>query len=176
MKTLIITAHPDLEKSRVNNRWNQELAAYPDRIQIHELYKEYPAWSIDVAKEQKLLETHDHIIFQFPLYWYSYPPLLKKWLDDVFTHGWAYGSQGHSLEGKRFGLALSIGDKKKNYTHAGAIGFTVDELLAPFKASATHVGAVMLPYFAFFGSSFQATDADVEQSAKDYAAYVLFHY
>jgi hypothetical protein len=38
------------------------------------------------------------------------------------------------------------------------------------------VGAVMLPYFAFFGSSFQATDADVEQSAKDYAAYVLFHY
>ncbi|WP_396125955.1 NAD(P)H-dependent oxidoreductase [Brevibacillus laterosporus] len=25
-----------------------------------------------------------------PFYWYSSPPLLKKWLDDIFTHGWAY--------------------------------------------------------------------------------------
>ncbi|MDF7639407.1 NAD(P)H-dependent oxidoreductase [Lactobacillus sp. ESL0791] len=26
---------------------------------------------------------------QFPFYWYSCPPLLKKWEDDVLEHGWA---------------------------------------------------------------------------------------
>ena len=172
MKTLVILAHPDIESSKVNKRWKQELEKYPQDIELHELYKNYPDWSIDVPREQKLLETHDFILFQYPIYWYSCPPLLKKWLDDVFTHGWAYGSKGHKLAGKRFGLALSIGDKKTSYTHSGPIKFTVDELMAPFKATATHVGAIALPYFAVFGASFQATDAEIDQSARDYVAYI----
>ncbi|WP_042196887.1 NAD(P)H-dependent oxidoreductase [Paenibacillus camerounensis] len=175
MNTLVILAHPDMEHSRVNKRWRQELLQHPDRITVHELYKEYPGWKIDVTKEQKLLEAHDLIIFQFPLYWYSYPPLLKKWLDDVFTHGWAYGSNGTKLRGKKLGLAVSIGDKKENYRPAGSVSFTVDEVIAPFKASAIHVGATALPYFAVFGASFQATDEEIEQSAADYIEYIDRH-
>lgn len=173
MKTLVILAHPNIEKSRVNKVWKQELCRYPNEITVHELYKEYPDWKIDVAEEQQLLEAHDHVILQFPLYWYSYPPLLKKWLDDVFTHGWAYGSKGKKLQGKRFGLAISIGDKKENYSPTGTVKFTVDEVLIPFKASMIHVGAVMLPYFALFGSSFQVSDEEIEQSAKDYINYIF---
>ncbi|MCH3963933.1 MAG: NAD(P)H-dependent oxidoreductase [Clostridium sp.] len=173
MKALVILTHPDIENSRVNKIWKQELVKYPDDIEIHELYRDYPDWKIDVEKEQGLLDIHNYIIFQFPVYWYSYPPLLKKWLDDVFTHGWAYGSNGHKLEGKKFGLALSIGDKRENYSHTGSVGFTVDEVITPFKASANHVGAIVLPHFAFFGSSFQATDDEVDQSAKDYVEYIL---
>ncbi|TCS78152.1 NAD(P)H-dependent oxidoreductase [Pectinatus cerevisiiphilus] len=173
MKTLVILAHPNIEKSRVNKVWKQELCQYQNEITVHELYKEYPDWKIDVAREQQLLEAHDHIILQFPLYWYSYPPLLKKWLDDVFTHGWAYGSKGKKLQGKRFGLAISIGDKKENYSPTGTVKFTVDEVFIPFKASMIHVGAVMLPYFALFGSSFQVSDKEIEQSAKDYINYIF---
>lgn len=173
MKTLVILAHPNIEISRVNKRWKQELLSYSEEVTIHELYREYPNWTIDVPKEQKLLETYPRIIFQFPLYWYSYPPLLKKWFDDVFTHGWAYGSDGNVLHGKEFGIAMSIGDKKENYTKEGSITFTVDEILAPFKASANHVGAVALPYFSVFGASFQASDEEINQSAKDYLIYVL---
>ncbi|MCI1857440.1 MAG: NAD(P)H-dependent oxidoreductase [Sporolactobacillus sp.] len=175
MKSLVILTHPCIEKSRVNKRWKQELLLYPNEIAIHELYKEYPDWNIDIEKEQRLLETYNHVILQFPLYWYSYPPLLKKWMDDVFTHDWAYGSKGKKLNGKKFGTAISIGDKEKNYSHTGSITFTVDEVITPFKASMIHVGAIALPYFAVFGSSFQATDEEINQSAKDYIEY-LFKY
>ena len=173
MKTLVILAHPDIENSRVNKRWREELKKYPEDIEIHEIYKEYPDGNISAEKEQILMEAHDFVVFQFPVYWYSYPPLLKKWLDTVFTHGWAYGSQGHALEGKTFGLALSVGDKKENYTPTGTVKFTVDEIMIPFKASANHVGAKVLPYFAVFGSSFQATDEDINQSARDYIEYIF---
>ncbi len=172
MKTLIILAHPDINNSNVNKRWRQELQKYSNDIMIHELYKEYPDWNIDIEKEQQLLESHDYIIFQFPVYWYSYPPLLKKWLDDVFTHGWAYGSNGNKLKGKNFGLAMSIGDKKGNYSYAGSVGFTVDEIITPFYASIAHVGANVLPYFSVFGASFQISGEEVEQSARDYIEYI----
>jgi len=78
METLVILAHPIIEESKINKRWKQELLQYPDKITVHELYKEYPDGNINVEKEQKLLESYDNIIFQFPLYWYSYPSLLKK--------------------------------------------------------------------------------------------------
>ena len=173
MKTLVVVAHPDIDASRVNRRWRQELLRHEDAITIHELYKEYPRWDIDVRKEQDLLEAHDHVILQFPLYWYSYPPLLKKWLDDVFAYGWAYGSTGNMLRGKKIRIAASIGDKKENYSSAGSVSFTVDEILAPFKASAIHVGAVALPYFAVFGASYQASDDEIDRSAKDYVDYIF---
>lgn len=175
MKTLVILAHPNLEVSRVNQRWKEELLQYPNDITIHELYKEYPNWSIDVPREQNLLEAYDHVILQFPFYWYSYPPLLKKWFDDVFTYGWAYGSQGDKLKGKKIGLAMSIGDKKENYLPEGSVSFTVDELITPFKASIGHVGAVALPYFAVFGISFQASDEEINHSAKEYIDYIFKH-
>ncbi|WP_028544383.1 NAD(P)H-dependent oxidoreductase [Paenibacillus taiwanensis] len=173
MKTLVILTHPNLEVSRINQCWKEELQQYPDEITIHELYKEYPDWNIDVTREQHLLEAYNHVILQFPLYWYSYPPLLKKWFDDVFAYGWAYGSKGDKLKGKKFGLAISIGDKKENYMPEGSVSFTVDEVIAPFKASTRHVGALALPYFAVFGASFQASHEDIDHSAKEYIKYIL---
>ncbi|OBZ18481.1 NAD(P)H oxidoreductase [Bacillus sp. FJAT-27264] len=173
MKTLVIIAHPNLEDSRVNQRWKEELLRYPNDITIHEIYKEYPDWNIDVPREQKLLEAHNHVIFQFPLYWYSYPPLLKKWFDDVFAYGWAYGSNGNKLKGKKMGLAMSIGDKKENYVPEGSVSFTVDEVTVPFKASTKHVDAVALPYFAVFGASFQASDEEINHSAVEYINYIF---
>ena len=173
MKTIIILAHPTIEDSKVNKRWKQELLQYPDEIAVHEIYKEYSDGNINVLKEQKLLESYDNIIFQFPLYWYSYPSLLKKWLDEVFTHGWAYGTRGDKLKGKKFGIAMSIGDKKDNYLQSGSVTFTVDEVIVPFKATAVHVGAISMPYFAIFGASYQASDEEINQSAKDYIKYIF---
>lgn len=175
MKTLVILAHPTIETSKVNKRWKQELLKYPDEITVHELYKQYPAGNIDVIKEQKLLESYEYIIFQFPLYWYSYPSLLKKWFDEVFTHGWAYGSTGNKLNGKKFGLAMSIGDKKYNYSPSGSVTFTVDEVIVPFKATVVHVGAVLIPYFAIFGASYQASNEEINQSAKAYIKHIFEH-
>ncbi|WP_207708981.1 NAD(P)H-dependent oxidoreductase [Heliomicrobium undosum] len=94
---------------------------------------------------------------------------------DVFAYGWAYGSKGDKLKGKKLGLAMSIGDKKENYLPGGSVSFTVDEVITPFKASTRHVGAVALPYFAVFGASFQASDEEINHSAKEYIHYIFKH-
>ena len=91
----------------------------------------------------------------------------------MFTYGWAYGSTGNALHGKEFVIAVSIGDKKENYSRSGPISFTVDEILAPFNASTNHVRAIAWPYFPVFGASFHASDEEISQSSKDYINYIL---
>ncbi|MNO09099.1 hypothetical protein D3C81_2320730 [compost metagenome] len=70
---------------------------------------------------------------------------------------------------------MSIGDKKENYLPTGSVSFTADEVIAPFKASAIHVGATALPHFAVFGASFQVSDKEIDQSAADYIQYIVQH-
>lgn len=95
-KTLIIITHPDIDNSVINKRWLKELEKYPEKFNIHQLHKVYPEQKFDIAAEQKLIVEHNHIIFQFPYYWYYALSLLKNWLDEVVTHGWASGSSsGH---------------------------------------------------------------------------------
>ena len=106
MKTLIVVAHPEIANSNVNKKWVDELSKHPEKFTIHQLYKLYPDEKIDVLKEQKLIEAHDKLILQFPMYWFNCPPLLKKWLDVVFTYGWAYGSKGNMLKGKKVATDL----------------------------------------------------------------------
>ena len=87
MKNLIVLVHPDIANSRANKAWREQALKRATRFDLHELYPLYPDFKIDAAKEQKMLEKYEKIIVEFPLYWYSYPPLLKKWFDDVFAHG-----------------------------------------------------------------------------------------
>ena len=54
-------------------------------------------------------------MFQFPSNWFNYPPLFKKWLDEVSTYGWAYGSKiGYKVTGKKTALAISLGIDELN--------------------------------------------------------------
>ncbi|RYF98508.1 MAG: flavodoxin family protein, partial [Chitinophagaceae bacterium] len=109
-KTLIIVTHPDINNSIVNKRWIEELHKYPEKYVVHQLHEIYPDEKINVAAEQQLVEEFDRIVFQFPYYWFNVPGFLKKWLDEVLTHGWAYGSKsGFRLGEKKIALAMSAG-------------------------------------------------------------------
>ncbi len=44
----------------------------------------------DVAAEHARLDATDTLVQVYPLYWWSFPALLKGWIDRVFTQGWAY--------------------------------------------------------------------------------------
>lgn len=48
----------------------------------------------DVLAEQARIERADRLVLVYPVYWWSFPALLKGWIDRVFTNGWAYGSGG----------------------------------------------------------------------------------
>lgn len=80
-KTLIIPAHPDISQSTVNKHWTTAIKQHPDSFIVHELYTVYPRGKIDVSSEQKLIESHDAPVLQFPVYRFNCPPLLKQWLD-----------------------------------------------------------------------------------------------
>ncbi|XP_077308050.1 NAD(P)H dehydrogenase [quinone] 1 isoform X3 [Lithobates pipiens] len=46
--------------------------------------------SKDIVEEQKKLADADLVIFQFPMYWFGLPAVLKGWFDRVLTGGFAY--------------------------------------------------------------------------------------
>lgn len=65
-------------------------------------------YSADITREHQLLCEADLIIFQFPLWWYSMPGLLKGYVDRVFSMGWAYGGR-QALAGKRILVCMTTG-------------------------------------------------------------------
>lgn len=167
-KTLVIVAHPRINESVVNQRWVEELRKYPDQFTVHEIYKVYPNGVIDVAKEQSLIEEHGNLIFQFPVYWFNSPPLFKKWLDEVFTYGWAYGSTGDKLKNKKIMLAVSAGIKSEDYSEIGRYQLPLNQALYPFELTALYVEADYQPIYAFYGTESNPTSDKVNESAVDY--------
>ncbi|MBU4613155.1 NAD(P)H-dependent oxidoreductase [Achromobacter sp. GG226] len=47
----------------------------------------------DVAAEQARLDRADALVLVFPIYWWSFPGMLKGWIDRVFARGWAYAER-----------------------------------------------------------------------------------
>jgi glutathione-regulated potassium-efflux system ancillary protein KefG len=136
---LVIFAHPAFQKSRVN-RALVEAARSVYGVTVHDLYETYPDFLIDVEEEQKLLESHQHVVLQHPFFWYSSPAIIKEWLDLVLTYGWAYGNHGTALTGKTLVQAISTGGPAEAYQRGGYNHFTLRELLAPFEQTARLCG------------------------------------
>lgn len=163
---LILFAHPALEKSRVHKRLLAQIPAGTD-VRLHDLYEHYPNFDIDIAYEQQLLLQHDVIIFQHPLYWYSSPALIKQWLDLVLEHGWAYGSKGTALRGKKWLQVISSGGSSEAYKETGRNKFPLTQYLLPFRQTATLCGMEFLPPFVVQGTH-RLNDADIELHALQY--------
>jgi glutathione-regulated potassium-efflux system ancillary protein KefG len=150
-RVLILFAHPALEKSRVHRRLIGQVPKLPG-LTFHDLYEAYPDFAIDVSHEQALLHNHDLVILQHPFYWYSAPPILKQWEDLVLEHGWAYGSQGNALRGKRWLNLLTAGGGEQAYRRDGYNRFTVRELLAPIEQTAYRCKMEYLPPYVIYGT------------------------
>lgn len=180
-KILVIVAHPTINQSVVNRGWIDALQRHPDRYTVHELYATYPDGQIDVAAEQALVEGHGSVIFQFPIYWFSCPPLLKQWFDSVFTHGWAFGAAATAFKGRKFGLALSHGTPTAEYAATGKVGHSLTEMLVPFASIARYVGAEYLPPFTshalefFTEEEIRANQDKMREQAERSAAALLAH-
>lgn len=134
-RVLIQFAHPALERSRVNRRLLDCVRDLPG-VTVNDLYEEYPTLSIDVPREQALLQEHDVIVFQHPFYWYSVPSILKEWQDLVLEYGWAYGRNSRALAGKLTLNAITTGGPHESYARSGYNHFSVRELLAPWEQTA----------------------------------------
>jgi glutathione-regulated potassium-efflux system ancillary protein KefG len=117
-KTLVLFAHPALEKSKANRALIEGVENL-NGVTFHDLYETYPDFHIDVEHEKELLLQHDHVIWHHPLYWYSVPALFKQWFDLVLEYGWAYGNGGNALSGKKVTSVITTGGSQEAYGPAG---------------------------------------------------------
>ncbi|WP_091032936.1 NAD(P)H-dependent oxidoreductase [Microbacterium oxydans] len=95
----------------------------------------------DVRVEQRKLEAAELLVFQFPLWWYGAPAILKGWFDRVFTNGFAYGGVDAEtglplrygeggLKDKRALIIVTAGEDARSIGSRGISG-DIDALLFP---------------------------------------------
>lgn len=171
MKILVLSAHPDLTKSRINRLWFEAFSDAP-QVTARDLTSiGGPTMRFDPEVEQALLLDHDRIVFQFPFYWYSAPPVLKAWFDQVLTYGFAYGPGGDKLKGRSVVLAVSTGGPADSYHAGGYNSFSMDEFLKPYQQTANLTQMSYLRPFVYHGLA-QADQTRIEASVPDLLAHI----
>ena len=170
---VVITAHPQMEHSRVNRRLMRAARRLPASagsplIVVRDLYSLYPDYLIDVAQEQALLVSAKLIVWQHPIHWYSMPPLMKLWLDDVLAFGWAYGPGGTALRGKDLWLVATTGGPEESYRPNSYNRYFFEDFLPPYEQTANLCGLRFLPPLMLHGAH-RADEAAVEAHLEVYA-------
>ena len=65
--------------------------------------------------------------------------ILKEWQDAALAHGFAYGTGGDKLRGKKLLVATTTGGGTTEAYQAGGYNhYTLSELLRPFQATGKH--------------------------------------
>lgn len=135
-------ATSDLYRMRfdpVSDRHNFVAAKDPVylKLQVEEMHASAthgfaPALDAEIAK----VEAADLMIWQFPLWWFGLPAILKGWVDRVFAMGRTYGGgriyQTGVFKGKRALLSLTTGGPREAYAPDGFNG-DLDAILRPIQ-------------------------------------------
>lgn len=166
-RVLVYFAHPGRRFSHVNAKM-VEAASRVEDISFVDLYAEYPRHNIEIDVEQKRLSEHDIILFQFPLFWYSTPSLLKEWMDLVLEHGFAYGTGGDQLMGKTLMCAISAAGPQEAYTSEGYQRFSLRTFLSPLDQTAHLCRMKFAAPYVLHGALHASEDGRADLHAQGY--------
>ncbi len=108
----------------------------------------------DIAAEQAKLTRADLVIFQFPIWWFGMPAIMKGWADRVFARGFAYlpGRKYDTgmFKGKRAMIATSTGTSADTYAPDGIDGDMLTVLWPIHNGLLRYTGFdVLPPYIAY---------------------------
>ena len=106
--------------------------------------------SPDIAAEQDKVDAADLILFQFPMWIYSMPAILKGWVERVMSFGYSHNvgqmfEKGH-MAGKQAMLSLTTNGRPDAFHGEGPHG-SIDDLLRPIHNGLRFQGFEMLPPF-----------------------------
>jgi NAD(P)H dehydrogenase (quinone) len=123
----------------VSDRRNFTSVKNPEffKQQIEEMHAtEVGGFAPDVEAELRKMETCDLMIWQFPLWWFGLPGILKGWADRVFVMGRTYGGErfyeNGVFKGKRALLSLTPGGPEAVYQKGGWNG-DIHAILRPIQ-------------------------------------------
>ncbi|XAZ19517.1 NAD(P)H-dependent oxidoreductase (plasmid) [Sinorhizobium sp. B11] len=151
-RVLVLFAHPAQRPASINTsmaRRAQQLAG----VTFVDIYAEYPRFDIDIEREQRRLLDHDVIVFQFPLFWYSTPALLKQWQDLVLEYGFAHGPHGKKLAGKQAIACITTGGSIRDYSHDGGNKHPFSLFVLPLRQTIELCGMTFLPPFVLHAAN-----------------------
>lgn len=140
-QTLILMFHPHYAASRANRALCEAAARRPG-VTIVDMAALYPDGRIDVEAEVARLLSADRLVLQFPVQWYSTPPLMKTWQDEVLTRMFylAPETEGARVRGMPLMVVATAGNVPEAYTREGANLFPLADLLSPLRAMAHRCG------------------------------------
>lgn len=166
-RLIVYYAHPGHRHSNANTRLAR-IASETEGVTFVDLYSDYPRFDIDVDVEQQRLLDHDVLLFQFPLFWYSTPSILKEWQDLVLEHGFAYGSDGDRLAGKRMQLAITAAGPHDAYAPGGYQHYPIRDFLRPIEQTARLCRVHFAAPYVLYGSLRAPDDGNLDQHAAGY--------
>ncbi len=136
---VLIHAHPYPKRSRANRALLRAVEDLPG-LSVRSLYDRYPDFAIDIEAEKEALLAADVIVWQSPFYWYGVPSLLQHWFEKVLEHGWAYGSGGNALCGKRVLWVTTTGSPPSGYRAEGMHHHRFELFVPPIEQTARFCG------------------------------------
>lgn len=112
------------------------------------------SFSQEIQAEIHKLFWCDVLIFQFPLWWFGLPGILKGWVDRVFAMGTIYGGgrfyDNGVLQGRKAMLSLTTGGPETMYSPTGLNG-DINNILFPINYGIFRfVGFDVLPPFVAY--------------------------
>lgn len=104
--------------------------------------------------EQDKLRAADLVIFQFPLWWFGMPAILKGWADRVFSRGFAYvGGRKYDtglMRGKLALVSVTTGTSADTYAPDGIDGDILNVLWPIHNGLFRYSGFDVLPPFVAY--------------------------
>ena len=98
---LLISGHTNLAASVANKTIIETVQKLLPEVEVVKLDELYPDYKINVPVEQQRLVKADIIVLEFPIFWYSAPSILERWMEETFQHGFSHGRTGDKLKGKK---------------------------------------------------------------------------
>lgn len=141
--------------------------------QLEELHaNEVGGFAPVIEAELAKVEACDLMIWQFPLWWFGLPAILKGWVDRVFAMGRTYGGgrfyDTGVFRGKRAMLSLTTGAPAAAYQRGGFNG-DIGAVLRPIhRGMLRFVGFDVLAPNIVFGPAHQ-TDTELNAALAAYA-------
>jgi NAD(P)H dehydrogenase (quinone) len=121
-------------------------------------------FSPEIKEQMDLLTWCDTCIFQYPLYWFSVPSVLKAYIDRVYAYYFSYGG-GASLAGRKVLHSITTGGPASMYEEGGMWG-SIDALLAPLKCTAKLIQMEFLEPIVNYGVNFTPDEGKEEMLDK----------
>lgn len=167
MKILVIFSHTYQDQS-VSGKAALEVFKKTEGVVVRNIEELYPNLDkIDVAAEQQALVDADLVLFYHPIFWFNVPSGLKRYMDDVLQYGFAYGTGGDKLHGKKFAHVYTTGSGAETY-----VGGLHETLEAPLHASAEYCGMKYVKAYPLYGQ-LALTNPNAAELAKAHVEKVL---